>query len=225
MRTVIASFAALLLLGVIPDVAGVWTPGASAQTGFEENIRVVQQRTFLRRGRVEVAPYFALSTNETLFLHLAAGGSLNYHILENLFIGASGVKYFSQETDLFQDVQDHFRVYPEKWELDWYAGGHVAWAFLYGKFILVNSLIVHYDAYVIAGMGVTRTSLSDTAITGNFGVGSRIFLTDWLTFNLEVRDYLFQEDFKAGSRIVNNVMFQAGFSVFIPFGFDYRYPK
>lgn len=223
MRTAISCLVVVLLVGLLPVA---WTPPAAAQQpGFEQNIRVVQQRTFLRRGRLELAPYFALSTNETLFLHLGAGGELNYHILENLMIGASGVKYFSSETDLFGSVEDDFRVFPEKWQLDWYAGGHVAWAFLYGKFILVGSMIVHFDAYVIGGMGVTRTSLSDTAITGNFGVGTRFFLTDWLTFNLEVRDYLFQEDFQAGSRIVNNVMLQAGFSIFIPFGFDYRYPK
>jgi outer membrane beta-barrel protein len=222
MRIVIASIAALLLLGLVP---GAWAPAAKADTAFEENIRVIQQRDFLRRGRVEVAPYFAVSTNETLFLHLGAGGSINYFILENLFIGASGVKYFSSETDLFGSVQDDFRVYPEKWQLDWYAGGHIAWAFLYGKFILANSAIVHYDAYFIAGGGVTSTSLTKTAGTGNFGIGSRIFLTDWLTFNIEVRDYIFQEEFQRGSRIVNNVMFQTGFSIFIPFGFDYRYPK
>lgn len=222
MRGVLVSLAALAL------IAGLFQGGPSAalaQEGLEENIRVIQQRPFLRKGRVEVAPYFALVTNENLFWHLGAGGVINYHILENLSVGLQYTKYFSFERDLYQSVQDDFRVFPEKYELDFYAGGHVAYVPFYGKFVLVGSAIVHWDAYVIAGAGVTRTSRSDWAVTGNFGAGTRLFLTKWLTFNIEVRDYIMKEEYLARSEIVNNVILHTGLSFFIPFGFDYRYPK
>lgn len=223
MRTLVASVVALLLVLVTVGIAP--TPAHAQTDTFEENIRIIQQRPFLRRNRVEVAPYFGLSLNDTLFLHLGAGVVANYHILENLFIGGSYVKYFSMERSLFETVEEDFRVYPEKWELDFYAGGHIAYVPIYGKFIFAGSAIAHYDVYVIAGAGVTRTSLSDTAVTGNVGVGTRFFLTRWLTLNFEVRDYIYQEEFKAGSQIVNNVVLQTGLSFFIPFGFDYRYPR
>lgn len=222
MRTLITLLAVLTVLS-----GATWggVPTASAQQGFEQNIRVIQQRPFLRKYRVEVAPYFAVVMNDAMFQHIGAGGVVNFHILDNLFIGAHYTKYFSSEKDLWSSIQDDFRVFPEKWELDFYAGGHVAYAPFYGKFILFNSWILHWDTYLLAGAGVTRTSLSSAKFTGNFGLGARIFLTRWLTLNLEVRDYIFQEDYKAGSRVVNNVLFQTGLSVFIPFGFDYRYPK
>lgn len=221
LRTVIISLVAGAVVSALP-----WgPPEALAQEGVEEDIRVIQQRPFLRKGRGELAPYFAFAMNETLFTHLGVGIVVNYHILENLSVGASYAKYFSHERELFQDVQDDYRVYPEKWELDWYAGGHVAYVPVYGKFILFNSAIVHWDAYLIAGLGATRTSITDAAFTGNLGLGSRLFLAEGLTLNFEVRDYIFEEDFKGGARVVNNVMLQVGLSIFLPWSVSYRYPK
>ena len=217
---------AIVAMSIAVGLPHLTVPAASAQQSFEkEDIVVIQQRPFVRKGRFEVAPYFAVATNETLFVHLGVGALLNYHILENLSVGASYVKYFTMETPLFDSIQKDYRVYPELWELDFYTGLHVTYAPIYGKMILAGSAIVHYDVYAIAGGGVTRTSLTDWAFTGNFGVGARFFLTRWMTFNLEVRDYIFQENFNAGSRVINNVMLHVGLSFFIPFDFSYRLPK
>ncbi len=222
MRGVLVSLAALALVaGLFPGTGGT----ALAQQGFEENIRVIQQRPFLRKGRVEVAPYFAFATNENLLWHLGAGGVVNYHILETLSVGLQYTKYFTLERDLYRSIQEDFRVFPEKWSLDFYTGAHISYVPFYGKFILVGSAIVHWDAYVIAGAGVTRTSRTDFAFTGNFGVGTRLFLTRWLSFNIELRDYIMKAEYLNGSEIVNNVILQTGLSFFIPFGIEYRYPK
>ena len=222
MRKLAVAFIAMSIAVGLPHVT---VPAASAQESFEDDdIVVIQQRPFIRKGRFELSPFFAVATNETLFLHLGAGVVANYHILENLFVGGSYVKYFTFETDLFDEVQEDYRVYPELWELDFFFGVHVAYAPIYGKAIVANSAIVHYDVYLIAGAGVTRTSLTDWAPTGNFGVGTRFFLTRWLTLNLEVQDYIFQEEFNAGSRVINNVMFHVGLSFFMP-DFSYRMPK
>ncbi len=214
---------ALLAVFTAPPLGGV--RAALGQPYIEQNVHVIQQRPFLRRHRVEVAPYFALATNEVLFLQLGPGGAINFYPLDRLAIGGSYTKYFTQETGLYDSIQTDFRTFPEKWEIDFFAGGHVSYTFLDGKFLLLNSSIVHFDAYFIAGMGVTRTNLSDTALTGSFGLGFHLFLTDWLTLNFEVRDYIFQEKFKAGERIINNVMLQTGLSFFIPFRSQYRYPR
>ncbi len=48
-------------------------------------------------------------------------------------------------------------------------------------------------------------------------------VTDNVTF--ELRDHIYFEDFNAGTELINNVVGQAGLSIFIPFGFDYEYPR
>ena len=56
-----------------------------------------------------------------------------------------------------------------------------------------------------------------------------VFFTRWLTLFMEARVFMHSEDFKGtdslGDEFVTNVMFQTGFSFFLPPGFEYRYPK
>ncbi len=81
----------------------------------------------------------------------------------------------------------------------------------------------------------------------NAGIGLKIFLNRWFAAVLEVRDYIFLDKLenleiassdaeradggKGGknwldeSKLTNNVQAQLGFSVFVPFSFDYRLPK
>lgn len=81
----------------------------------------------------------------------------------------------------------------------------------------------------------------------NAGLGYKIFFNRWFAAVLEVRDYIFidklenleistvpgeREDGGKGgekwldqSKLTNNVQAQIGFSIFVPFSFDYRLPK
>lgn len=81
----------------------------------------------------------------------------------------------------------------------------------------------------------------------NAGIGYKIFFNRWFAAVLEVRDYIFLDKLenlkistnekerenggKGGekwldkSKLTNNVQAQLGFSIFVPFSFDYRLPK
>ena len=199
------------------------------EEAFEEQIRVYQQKPFMRKLRLEVSPTFGVPFNETQTRHISVGGEMSFHVTDFLFFGGSYEKFFHEESTVFHELEDSFGVFPERKLMDFYAGGHIGYVPLYGKFILFDVAIVHYDAYLIAGAGVTRTFTvgqeGANRVTGNFGLGGRIFLTQWLTLNVEVRDYIYNEEFKAEDSIVNNVMFHTGLSVFFPFKYDYRYAK
>lgn len=196
---------------------------------FEEQIHVYQRRPFMRKLRFELAPTFAVAFNETLTHQFAVGANGTFHITDWLFIGGTYNKFFHSESSVFNEVQDAYGVFPERKFMDFYAGGHIGYVPIYGKFILFGTAIVHYDVYLVAGAGVTRTytvgSDGENRVTGNFGLGSRLFLTEWLTLDFEIRDYIYNEEFKAGDSIVNNLMFQTGLSVFFPFKHSYRYAK
>ena len=196
---------------------------------FQEQIHVYQRRPFMRKLRFELAPTFGVSFNETLTNHVAVGANATFHVTDWLFLGGSYQKFFHTESTVFDEVQDAYGVFPERKFMDFYAGGHIGYVPIYGKFILFDAAIVHYDFYIVAGAGVTRTftvgSEGQNRVTGNFGLGSRLFLTEWLTLDFELRDYIYNEEFKAGDSIVNNLMFQTGLSVFFPFKHTYRYAK
>lgn len=89
-----------------------------------------------------------------------------------------------------------------------------------------------------------RTFDSKINVAFNAGIGLRIFFNRWFAANLEVRDYIFFDKlentqiaadsnqaknpdtwYEDKSRLTNHVQAQLGFSVFLPFSWEYRLPK
>lgn len=207
-------------IAVVPD---------AAETEFQRQIHVYQRKPFMRNLRLEITPIFGVAINETLTTQLAGGGAMSFHITDEISIGGSYFKAFHEKNSGFDEVEDSFGVFPEKKFRDWYAGGHVSYVPVYGKFILFGAAIVHFDAYLVGGAGVMRTysvgSEGNNRISWNLGIGGRLFVTEWLTLNLELRDYMYIEEFKAGSSFMNNVTMHAGISIFAPFSYGYEYAK
>ncbi len=221
-KTLLKTFVILLLLA--PSTA------SAQEDDNERRVHVLEQRPFLHALRVEVQPVFGFTINEVMYRYLQVGGALRFHITEEWSLGGSYGFYLGDDsfktTSTFEDVQKQFELFPEKALVEWYAGGEFAYTPFYGKAILFGSAIMHWNAYLTAGAGVTKTTADDDLrITGMFGFGGRVFLTEWLTLFLEVKDHIYTEPFKAGDELINNVVLFTGFGVFIPFGFEYVMPK
>ena len=111
----------------------------------------------------------------------------------------------------------------------------------YGKFAGFSDFIFHYDFYVLAGVGAISTR--PIAVSIHVGGGLRIFFNRWFAAMLEVSDYIFFDKLEnpsiadraearnpetwlaPGTSFTNNVQAQVGFSVFLPFTWEYRLPK
>ncbi len=195
-------------------------------TDLDSLVRVVQQRPVLKSGRFELLAGAGIVANDQMYDHWFATATGRVHVSEWISIGATYNKYFSEVSDLQRTVANDFEVFPELSAYRWYAGGDVTFVAIDGKFVFFDDVIAYWDIYASIGGGVTVTSRSDDPKpTGMIGVGWRLFLSEWLTFTTELRDYMFFEKFNAGSEFVNNVVGQIGLSIFIPFGFDYEYAK
>jgi outer membrane beta-barrel protein len=196
-----------------------------AQKKAEQDlIRVIQRRPFLRRRRFELAPGIATNINDSLVSFFMAGGSATYHLTEVMAIGASGSWALGSETDLFDQVITDYDVFPEISKIQWSASLDFQYAFMYGKFALFNTWIIPWDTYAILGAGATQTQLATHPIL-NIGIGQRYFMNRWFTLNLSLRDGVYNEDYPGGSQIVNNLVFSAGVSFFLPPNFEYRMLK
>ena len=221
MRTRIIGVGACVLLGVM--VAGQ----ARAQTtdDTEKYIRVVQQKPFMKALRAEVAPTFYACLNETLTSHLGVGAVARFHITDEWAVGLDYVKYFGRLSTLAADVGNEFDVYPEKRLMDFFAGAHVTYAPILGKFLLFNGPVIYWDLYLLAGIGMTRTGADANRATGDLGLGVRFGFLQFMSLNLEVRDFLYQDEFQHTKEFVNNIAFTAGLGFFLPFTHDFVYPK
>jgi len=184
-------------------------------------IRVIQRRPFLRQKRLEVAPFIGTNVNDALVSLFVAGGTINYHLTEVMSVGVNGGYSLGTETDLFDRVIEDYELFPQISKIKWYATLNFEYAFIYGKFALFNTWIIPWDTYALLGAGFTQTEL-DGHLTIAAGLGQRYFMNRWFTVNLELRDQIYNENYPAGSEIVNNLMFTAGVSFFIPPDFEYR---
>jgi outer membrane beta-barrel protein len=161
---------------------------------------------------------------------------------------------FNNDSSFNGQVRRAARVAVPLTEYQWGASLDFSYVFAYGKFAGFGDFIFEYDAYVLGGVGAlsTRPIAVIDPDNRNFeykpklafdaGLGLRIFFSRWFAINVAVKDYMYPEKLEnlqvdevnpgnqsrwlaANSSFTNNVELQAGFSIFVPFSFDYRLPK
>lgn len=206
------------------DVIDTKKEAAAVQKAEAEEldlIRVIQRRPFLQSHRVEVSPFLGTNVNDSLVSAFIAGGTINYYITEYLALGVHGAYSLGTETDLFDTVLENYELYPQVSKPKYLAELQFQYDPIYGKFTLFNSWIVPWDIYTLLGAGYTRTDLGGH-VTLAAGLGQRFYMNRWFTLNLELRDHIYNEDYPAGSELVNNLVFTTGVGFFLPPDFEYQ---
>lgn len=225
-----------------------------------EEIYAIQRVYALRRHRMELAPSVAINLNDPYQSRLGVGLGLNYWFTNVLAIGANAIWYdfgrTADESDTAFFTRRSTRLGIPLTE--WQAGAWLNFTYvpIYGKFAAFNRFIFEWDAYLVGGVGMMRSrpipvfdpSVRDfdwgTRVSFNAGLGIRVFLSRWLTMNIEFRDYIFLERYEntripvdtasrtdpdnwlaSGSSVTHNASIQVGLTFFIPPSFDYQQPK
>ena len=224
-----------------------------------EEIYAVQQIYALRLKRFELAPSAVFTVNDQYLKHPGFGVAANYWFTNVLAIGVNFIWYdwgnpLESGNALVQQIQRSFRlgVPINEWQFGVWA--NFTYVPFYGKFSAFRKFLFQWDSYLIGGVGLMRTKpipVFDPEIGGftwamrvsfNVGIGLRIFLTRYLTFFTEFRDYMFLEQFEnvnvdpanrddpstwlsGSSTFFNNLTVQFGFTLFLPIKFEYRLPK
>ncbi|MEM7139283.1 MAG: outer membrane beta-barrel domain-containing protein [Myxococcota bacterium] len=224
-----------------------------------EEIFAVQQIYALRLKRLELAPSAAFTVNDPYLRHPGLGMAVNYWFTNVLSVGLNFIWYdwgnpLERGTTLVEQIQRSFRlgVPINEWQFGLWA--NFTYVPFYGKFSMFRKFLFQWDAYLIGGVGLMRTRPIpvfdpeirefdwNARVSFNVGIGLRIFLTRYLTFFTEFRDYMFLEQFENvnvspsnrddpstwladSSTFFNNLTVQFGFTVFFPIKFEYRLPK
>src|SRR6185503_13745333 len=221
-----------------------------------QDIVVVPRKQFLKSGRLEIAPIAGITVNDNLIRHYMFAADLNYFLTDALWVGLQGqyfVKQLSTQAELvglqFNRISTMNRyLYGGQFNM-----GYVP---VYGKFAWFNRSIIHWEIWALGGIGVTLTenisrdpadqdskAFKNTAMTPSFAIGSRFFLTQWLTVNFALRDYLIIDKYeplpdpntgpctdatdcknKAPGVVVNNFVAYVGVGMYLPTKFSYKTP-
>ncbi len=230
---------------------------AAAKRDVAAEVYAVQQIYALRYHRFEVQPGWSFSLNDQFVSHLGPTLGINYYITNVLAVGLNGTFYqpFNSDSDFNFQNRRATRIAVPLTEYQWGANLNFTYVPMYGKFAGFSNFIFHYDAYVIGGVGALSTRPTPVIdpdnrnfsfkpkVAFNAGLGLRIFFNRWLALNLEIRDYIYNEQLEnlqiaatqqqqqnpdtwfGENRITNAVQAQLGASIFFPFSWEYRLPK
>ena len=189
----------------------------------EESVRVLQPKPFVRQGRFAIAPMLGLSLNDPYIQHVFVGASATYHISELFAVGATADYALSTTTKLTDELLEKLNVRTALSPIDFMAAANFEYTPVYGKFALVNRVVIHWDVGASVGLGAVRTTATGYHFLAQVGVALRFHLTRWLTLSFEMRDHLFSESLTVSGQSAGGfsqtLVFRTGLGLFMPFDF------
>ena len=230
------------------------TEAAGAPRKSWEDIVVVPRKAFLKKSRLELAPFAGITLNDPLIRHYSFGADLNYYITDVLSIGLEGQYFVKELSERESLVGLQYYLVPTLNKLKYHYALAFGYVPGYGKFGLFNKWIVHWDLTFALGAGMIKTeiiprafgdaSFTNSDIAGHLGLGVRLFVVDWLTLGITFRDYMYNDVFEdrnrqpgqdiatvktnstnGQSQFVQNIMMFFSIGIYVPPSFSYRTPR
>ncbi len=171
----------------------------------EGDIEVVQNRQFSKKNRLSLQAFAGTIATDPFLSVKSVGGGLSYHFSESFGITAIGRKYLVSDSRATEDLRTGTSggggIVVNVNKPDVFYGGEFVYTPLYGKISLSGSSIVHYDAHLIAGLGVTDTE-TGKLLTPNVGFGPQFYLSNSLALRLDYRMFVYKETII--ERVLNN---------------------
>lgn len=195
---------------------------ADRDVTLDDRVKSVQRKVYLKKGRFELTPLITLSVNDPYYTKL--GGSVRgaYYLADTLAVAArvSAMQVLPED-----DVRIAKRTFQSRIFYSvpqWSAMGDVEWSPLYGKVAFLND-ILHFDAYLLGGMGVVNTETSKVddrgpSLAADLGVGLRFVARDYLAVNVALINTTYvDQPLNTSKGATQNLMtLNAGISFFFP---------
>lgn len=194
----------------------------------DDRVKSVQRKLYMKRGRFELAPYFAINVNDPFYTKLGGALRAAFYPHDTLAVSA---RFTLLNTLPTEDVRTAKRNFNSRIFFSvpfWTAMLDVEWSPIYGKVAIFNS-ILHFDGYLIGGGGVVFTETS--AVQGgtvkpafDLGLGMRFVARDFLAVNVSLINTTYVDTPTGAVKGVtqNLMMVNAGISIFFPFKSTYR---
>jgi outer membrane beta-barrel protein len=173
----------------------------------------VQRRDFLKRHRFELAAVGGWYASDALSSTYDYGGALAFYPSEDfgveVLVTRSPIRFRLEEPFSAFDLEHHFQP-----GTAWQGIFSLLWSPIHAKLKFSETRIIHGDLFAVAGAGRTFHE-SVLGLTWEAGAGFKLYFSRFLTFRLDVRDFLLPQEVLGRGRITNNVTVLAGFSLWL----------
>jgi outer membrane beta-barrel protein len=207
-------FAALVLL-----TASAWCAAQTTTPQQPGNEQVIQPQVERREVKLpqypskdfEIGLYVGTYAMQNFGSSVVAGVRLGYHISEDIFVQAVYGQTTVSDENFRQILPGGIFAQPEE-TLKYYnlsAGYNI----LPGEVFLFSSRARPSQLFIIGGVGSTKF-VDQRKPTYNFGFGFRVFLTDYASLQLDLRDHIFSLDLLGKNQTTQNLELTAGLSFY-----------
>ncbi len=197
-----------------------------------DRVKAVQRKGFLKRGRFEVAPMFALTVNDAYYEKFGGALRLAYNVRDSFAVALRGAYYEPYRTDNVREGKIAFQSQLLTSQLHGQVMLDGVWSPVYGKAAFLQKSIVHFDLFLSAGFGLvwSATSLAPRNegphLATDLGGGIRFYPKEWLAFELGLLATLYPDQpiLSVPGTIQSVFVANVGLSFFFPPSFEYVYP-
>jgi outer membrane beta-barrel protein len=173
----------------------------------------VQRRDFLKRHRFELSGVGGFYASDALSSTYSYGGALAFFPSEDfgleLLVTRSPVQFRLEAPYDSFSKEEHFTA-----STAWQGIFSMMWSPIHAKFKFTEQTIIHGDLFAVAGAGRTFDD-SVLGLTWEAGVGMKLYLARYVSFRLDVRDFLLPQEVLGRDRITNNVTVLGGLGFWV----------
>ncbi len=160
------------------------------------DIEVVQNRMFAKKNRLTLLLSGGTSSTDPFLDVKSLSGALGFHFSETLGLNAIYRKYIVSNSSYLDDLQSNLITGTPSTantnKPNAYYGGEIEYSPIYGKISISGSSIVHYDAHLLLGLGLTDTE-SGKYLTPSVGFGPQFYLSQSLALRFDYRLAIYKE--------------------------------
>lgn len=192
---------------------------AHAQAGKPANEQVIEPQVPRRDVRVPKIPsndfvaglFAGTYATENFGTSAVYGLRLGYHITEDIFVEAAYAQTEVSDENFRQILPGG--VFPQPKETLSYYNLSAGYNVLPGEVFFGRRFAKTSALYLIAGIGSTKF-LEQRKQTVNFGLGLRVFLKDWFSLQVDLRDHVYSLDLLGRRQSTQNLELSAGATFF-----------
>jgi outer membrane beta-barrel protein len=140
------------------------------------------------------------------------GAHIGYHITENFYLKARYGQAKGGETSFEKLVNSAPLLTDEQRELTYY-GLNIGYNLLPGEIFFSKDLVFNSIFSIELGAGSTEFA-GDEQFTVNVTANYRVFLNDWVAWDIGMSDYIFDTQVTGESKTTHNLNFVTGIAVY-----------
>ena len=129
---------------------------AADQQRFDKfEIRVIRQKFFSKKKRLELGAQGLVIMNQTFVYTYMASGLLAFHFTEEFGLEANGAYGFSSDKQDKKTLNSTYKIKTVVLRTEYQFEGALLWTPVYGKYQLASGRLIYFDTFLAAGAGMT----------------------------------------------------------------------